>query len=552
MAFKKITRNVENIQTLPDKPYLDAQVLKSEFDKGNKIIKEDFNELSGELDQYSSYVNSAYSPKARKNIVVGDELQNETLYFDFASLTYSDMHSDAYLIYVDDNHYIKTTLKSASEAGIVLKDGNTFKTLFTITNEDVISVNQTYYTFSSSCGNVVEINSSYIEYTKCYINDEDKTLTNLANIQSIGDNLTLSNSGRLDATGGGGSVDIDDSSITKNTDDEIQTSGVIDAKTSATNKFWTGTLAEYNAITTKDNNTFYNITDDDVSSGVPAGGTTGQVLKKNSSTDYDTSWGTITVPTKMSDLINDLPTVDMVIYFDDDTSTTYNIYGKTDDNITIDDQEVTKVTFDGITLFEKETPPSPYTLLDYIQSTGTQYINTQWNPGGNGNKFRHEATMSDYTNVSTGQTLFGNWQSGSRIGGFWRNGSGYIVVSVGSGEYLTNVASSLTSKETWKLTIDDANKTILWNKNGTDYTGTYSGSVYNSSYYLNIFAGMNGGETSSFKLHEFKTYEISGGTETLVRHFVPAKRNADDVVGLLDKVNDVFYENAGTGTFNFG
>lgn len=38
---------------------------------------------------------------------------------------------------------------------------------------------------------------------------------------------------------------------------------------------------------------------------VPAGGTTGQMLQKKSSTDYDTEWATVTIPTKVSDLTND-------------------------------------------------------------------------------------------------------------------------------------------------------------------------------------------------------------------------------------------------------
>lgn len=37
--------------------------------------------------------------------------------------------------------------------------------------------------------------------------------------------------------------------------------------------------------------------------------------------------------------------------------------------------------------------------------------------------------------------------------------------------------------------------------------------------------------------------------DTLVRDFVPAKRNSDDALGMYDLVNDVFYTNSGTGSF---
>lgn len=72
------------------------------------------------------------------------------------------------------------------------------------------------------------------------------------------DNTTVTFSGG----GGGSSVDIDNSSITKNSSDQIQTVGVIDQNTGNANKQWTGTLAEYNALGTHDADTFYNITDD--------------------------------------------------------------------------------------------------------------------------------------------------------------------------------------------------------------------------------------------------------------------------------------------------
>lgn len=50
--------------------------------------------------------------------------------------------------------------------------------------------------------------------------------------------------------------------INRNTDDELQTIGVIDDNGGNAIKTWTGTLAQYNAIVTKDSNTLYNITDD--------------------------------------------------------------------------------------------------------------------------------------------------------------------------------------------------------------------------------------------------------------------------------------------------
>lgn len=65
---------------------------------------------------------------------------------------------------------------------------------------------------------------------------------------------------------GGGSVDIDNLSITENASNEIQTVGVIDSNDSTTAiKTWTGTMTQYEALVaagTVDADTLYNITDE--------------------------------------------------------------------------------------------------------------------------------------------------------------------------------------------------------------------------------------------------------------------------------------------------
>lgn len=67
----------------------------------------------------------------------------------------------------------------------------------------------------------------------------------------------------IDLDSGGGSVNVDNKSITTNSSDEIQTVGVINSRDSSTAiKTWSGTKAQYDAIVTKDSSTLYNITDD--------------------------------------------------------------------------------------------------------------------------------------------------------------------------------------------------------------------------------------------------------------------------------------------------
>lgn len=83
--------------------------------------------------------------------------------------------------------------------------------------------------------------------------------------QSLADNNTssLSDTTKWKEVELGGSTAIDGNTITFNSNNEIQTIGVIDSSNNTIAlKLWTGTRAEYDAITTKDSNTLYHIKDD--------------------------------------------------------------------------------------------------------------------------------------------------------------------------------------------------------------------------------------------------------------------------------------------------
>lgn len=58
-----------------------------------------------------------------------------------------------------------------------------------------------------------------------------------------------------------GIVKYDNSSISLNENEQLKANGVIEQRASVSTKFWVGTEAQYNSITTKDSNTVYIITD---------------------------------------------------------------------------------------------------------------------------------------------------------------------------------------------------------------------------------------------------------------------------------------------------
>ena len=173
MRFRKITENVENIQTLPDKPQLSATDMKIEFDKGSKIIKEAFNDQVDDLNTFQNDLSDIYFRIPQRNIVVGDNLDSQMLHFDFSNLTFDEMSSSQYIVYVDNNHYIQAIAKSSSLAGINLKDGATEVELFRINNQDVITTNVTEYKLSNTFASVTSIDTNTAEYEKITINDNN-------------------------------------------------------------------------------------------------------------------------------------------------------------------------------------------------------------------------------------------------------------------------------------------------------------------------------------------------------------------------------------------
>ena len=103
------------------------------------------------------------------------------------------------------------------------------------------------------------------------------------------------------------------------------------------------------------------------------------------------------------------------------------------------------------------------------------------------------------------------------------------------------------------LVYNDENNNILYDGNEVSLTGTLSDLATQNPRSITLFGRNNGNSTdlkSSFKLYNCKI--TNKDTNTLERNFIPCYRNSDNVVGLYDLVNNVFYTNQGTGSFTYG
>lgn len=191
-----------------------------------------------------------------------------------------------------------------------------------------------------------------------------------------------------------------------------------------------------------------------------------------------------------------------------------------------------------------------YVQLEYLESSGTQYIDTGWQPTSKVlavefkvNCLSSMATASVCGSENTGFngarwlfTLYGqrdDWRQYPLIG-TWNNGQG-------SGYHIS------TPQNTDVIARIDYNNgtTTCTSSQGDNWTHTQSGdNITNHKQNLNLFMNAST-QKSSIKLYSYKIWD----NDVLVRDLVPAKRKSDSVLGMFDKVNSVFYTNAGTGSF---
>ena len=178
--------------------------------------------------------------------------------------------------------------------------------------------------------------------------------------------------------------------------------------------------------------------------------------------------------------------------------------------------------------------PEGYTQLDYIQSTGTQYINTGVLPTAS-TKFQFAVTMKaltgdviigDMTNDRNDYRIF-NYQGAV----YWDMGSSRLIASANSlpvGERAEFEVGNNYVKKNDVMLISGNALTSLSIQQTINVFGTGQGTCKAVIEYLTIWDG-----------------------DAKVRDFVPCK-NPSGTVGLYDLVGGEFYGNSGTGTFIAG
>ena len=195
--------------------------------------------------------------------------------------------------------------------------------------------------------------------------------------------------------------------------------------------------------------------------------------------------------------------------------------------------------------------PNEYTRVNYIASTGTQYINTQVIPTSDTLIFEWEGRDDDAsgnTSLFASEYAVGGVYSNRDFGGVVHGNNTARRIYVGKTTGLTvGYASTDGLFHKWSLNIM-SDHSIYLVKDGTKLT-TYSwtGSVnrYNS---LALFCNHTTNSFSQKACVAYKYFKIKneGG---LLFWGIPVKRKTDSVLGMYDLVKKQFFPNNGTGSF---
>ena len=193
--------------------------------------------------------------------------------------------------------------------------------------------------------------------------------------------------------------------------------------------------------------------------------------------------------------------------------------------------------------YVEQVLPRGYTKLEYIAGTGTQFINTNLTVIDKPNIKFYVKWMRTATPINNYEAVFRAYQSEAH--------NTYRIISSQKSP-TTSLVTPNTIAAGGNIGVNLATNVIHYGIvsnlyaiiDGVEYTAWQRGTQIPSTTKLQIL----GSPGFVGRIYTLKVYSNT----TLVADFIPARRNSDNVAGMYDAVNNIFYTNSGTGAFVTG
>ena len=211
----------------------------------------------------------------------------------------------------------------------------------------------------------------------------------------------------------------------------------------------------------------------------------------------------------------------------------------------------------GTTLFGYENVLSGFERIEYLQASGTQYIDTGYihdNSTKVDMRIKFDSVSQDYQSFYGARNSKTDTEKGFSL---WLN---YAKFRSAFGASAANIDShTVTTSTIYDIHLDKSGACTATPEGGTAIalgSATQGDSLAYTDYLFAInqyvvtaaYTGWKADFLTRAKLYSCKIYS---GT-ALVRDFIPVRRTSDGVLGLLDLAHGTFYTNAGTGSFSAG
>ena len=189
--------------------------------------------------------------------------------------------------------------------------------------------------------------------------------------------------------------------------------------------------------------------------------------------------------------------------------------------------------------------PDEYQQVEYIESDGNQYIDTDYIPNYGTKiycKFAHNEHVLDTPVFGARTSSNGNQYV------LWSHPEGYTATGKsqthfnGKIQFLENYPEETMIEFEYSKTGGKYGP-IEWTWNTTSGTPNVTLAMFTLKQGTNIDKRKFSGKMWAFKIWD---------NEILVRDFIPCYRKSDNVIGMYDIVNETFYANLGTGNFTKG
>lgn len=189
----------------------------------------------------------------------------------------------------------------------------------------------------------------------------------------------------------------------------------------------------------------------------------------------------------------------------------------------------------GDILFDNE-----YIGLKYIQSTGTQYIDTGIIPTNDTGVMMKFSSQD----IATDSIYFGS--KGASNSRFWVGNASSKLYFGWNSDTSSSSRPAIGTDTIYEVKLNYLNdRKNVFNKQ--DVASSLA-SLSNNVYPITVFAGNSEGTISNksrIKLYKF----VITADDSIFYDFVPCQRKSDSAIGLLELYSGKFYSNSGTGQF---